>query len=223
MSFEVVELRRYTLQPGKRDALIEIFEREFIETQEATGMVPVGHYRDLDDPDSFVWFRGFPAASARAASLDEFYRRSPAWLAHRDAANATMIDSDNVLLLRAARPEVCFDLRGLVRPASGGSAARSFVGIAIYLLDEAPTQAFVQRFETVFLPVLRRSCERVAYFVSDGRPNDFPALPVREGEHAFVVSAVCEDAAALAAFSKTFTGQACEVLRLDPAARALLR
>src|SRR3546814_14914788 len=34
----VVELRQYTLHPGQRDVLIELFEREFIESQEATGI-----------------------------------------------------------------------------------------------------------------------------------------------------------------------------------------
>src|SRR5688572_13276071 len=31
----IVELRQYTLLPGKRDVLIELFDREFIEGQEA--------------------------------------------------------------------------------------------------------------------------------------------------------------------------------------------
>lgn len=30
----IVELRQYTLHPGKRDTLIELFDREFVETQE---------------------------------------------------------------------------------------------------------------------------------------------------------------------------------------------
>ncbi|TIT92200.1 MAG: NIPSNAP family protein, partial [Mesorhizobium sp.] len=32
----VVELRQYTLKPGRRETLIALFDREFIETQEAT-------------------------------------------------------------------------------------------------------------------------------------------------------------------------------------------
>src|SRR5687767_14085568 len=56
----VVELRQYTLHPGQRDVLIELFEREFVETQEAEGMRIVGQFRDLDNPDRFVWLRGFP-------------------------------------------------------------------------------------------------------------------------------------------------------------------
>ena len=50
----VVELRQYTLKPGSRDALIELFDREFVETQEALGMAVLGQFRDLDDPERFV-------------------------------------------------------------------------------------------------------------------------------------------------------------------------
>src|ERR1700734_1087769 len=92
----IVELRQYTLHPGKRNVLIDLFEREFVETQEAAGMTLIGQFRDLDDPDRFVWLRGFADMSSRAQALAAFYG-GPAWQAHRDAANATMIDSDNVL------------------------------------------------------------------------------------------------------------------------------
>ena len=35
----VVELRQYTLHPGQRDVLIELFERAFIGPLEAAGMI----------------------------------------------------------------------------------------------------------------------------------------------------------------------------------------
>ena len=63
---EVFELRQYTLHPGKRDTLIELFEREFIEPQEAAGMHVIAQFRDLDDPDRFVWIRSFPDMAAKA-------------------------------------------------------------------------------------------------------------------------------------------------------------
>src|SRR5258705_1797913 len=105
----VVELRQYTLVPGARETLIELFEREFTETQEATGMTVIGQFRDLNNPDRFVWLRGFSDMDARAAQLQTFYS-GPVWKTHRDAANATMIDSDNVLLLRPASPTSGFQL-----------------------------------------------------------------------------------------------------------------
>jgi hypothetical protein len=52
--------------------------------------------------DRFVWLRGFTDMKARREGLEAFYG-GPTWKAHAAAANATMIDSDNVFLLRAAR------------------------------------------------------------------------------------------------------------------------
>ena len=50
----IVELRRYTLHPGRRDDLIELFERELIEPQEYAGMRAIGQFRDDEHPDVFT-------------------------------------------------------------------------------------------------------------------------------------------------------------------------
>jgi hypothetical protein len=71
----VVELRQYTLLPGKRDVLIDLFERELIEGQESLGMTIVGQFRDLDRPNRFVWIRAFPDMRTRARSLAALYGR----------------------------------------------------------------------------------------------------------------------------------------------------
>ncbi|WP_159017452.1 NIPSNAP family protein [Cognatiluteimonas profundi] len=176
----VLELRQYTLRPGQRDVLIELFEREFIESQEAVGMTLFGQFRDLDAPDRFVWLRGFTDMPARAAALSAFYG-GPAWQAHRDAANATMLDSDNVLLLRPVHPDSGF--RPGARPASGQSTTQLVVATlchfaapvdaaAIALLDDAITALLVDAGATI-----------LATLVSEPAPNNFPRLPVREGEH----------------------------------------
>src|SRR5215207_5274659 len=103
----IVELRRYTLHALQRDVLIDLFDRELVETQEATGMRVIGQFRDLNDPNGFVWLRGFESMSSRATALRSFYG-GPAWLAHRNAANATMVAWDDVRLLRWIGPESGF-------------------------------------------------------------------------------------------------------------------
>jgi len=60
MKTMVLELRQYKLHPGQRDVLIALFEREFIESQEALGMRLVGQFRDRNDPTRFTWIREFP-------------------------------------------------------------------------------------------------------------------------------------------------------------------
>jgi hypothetical protein len=69
----VIELRQYTMKPGRRDDLIAMFEERFIETQEAQGIHVLGQFRDRDRPNYFVWMRGFADMPARAAGLDGFY------------------------------------------------------------------------------------------------------------------------------------------------------
>src|SRR5260370_2438825 len=71
----ILELRQYTLHPGQRDVLIELFERAFIETQEAVGAAVIGQFRDLEDPNRFVWLRGFPDMENLLAPSQAFYAR----------------------------------------------------------------------------------------------------------------------------------------------------
>ncbi|GAA2601097.1 NIPSNAP family protein [Actinomadura fulvescens] len=95
----MIELRQYTLRPGRRDELIDLFHRELLEPQQQAGMTILATYRDLDDPDRFVWLRGFRDMSTRLKALTTFYN-GPVWAKHGPQANATMLDSSNARLLR---------------------------------------------------------------------------------------------------------------------------
>jgi NIPSNAP len=183
----IVELRQYTLHPGSRDVLIELFDREFVESQEAVGMAVIGQFRDLGDPNRFVWLRGFRDMPTRAQALAAFYG-GPVWKAHREVANATMIDSDNVLLLRPARAESGFSLEKSDRPPVGvNEVPKGLVVATIYYFDAPAGDDFVDFFEHVLKPVLIDvGASILAYFVTDSSVNNFPALPVREGENVLV-------------------------------------
>jgi len=157
------------LHPGKRDMLIELFEREFLEAQEACGMSVPGQFRDLDDPDRFIWFRGFPDMDRRKEALTCFYG-GPVWKAHRDAANATMIDSDDVLLLRLLHGSA-FPLR----------APRYFV--TVYSFD-APDDGDVH-------------ISALTLLQTEPSENNYPALPVRTGEYTIVAITAEENRAEL--------------------------
>jgi hypothetical protein len=170
-SSPVVELRQYTTRPGRRDDLIALFDREFVKPQEADGIEVIGQFRDLDDPNRFVWLRGFPDMPARAAALTAFYG-GPAWLARRDAANATILDSDNVLLLRPLGSDGGFEL---ARRAPDG-----FVSVEIRYLGRAALPAFASFFTEHVRPRITQAGARVlATFVTEQSPNNF-RLPVRE-------------------------------------------
>jgi hypothetical protein len=182
----IVELRQYMLHPGMRDVLIALFDREFIESQETLGMTVIGQFRDVDDPDRFVWVRGFHDMAARADGLKGFYG-GPVWKEHRDAANATMIDSDNVLLLRPAQPESGFAPPIGSRPPRGTSGSGSGVVIAaIHSLDGSTENAVDDLASEVRSALIDEGATVLAMFVTETSPNNFPALPVREGENVFV-------------------------------------
>jgi hypothetical protein len=181
-----IELRQYTLHSGKRDTLIDLFDREFVETQEAVGIQVIGQFRNLDDADQFVWLRGFNDMEAREQSLSAFYS-GPVWKEHRDAANATMIDSDNVLLLRLAHPASGFTLNGNRPPLGSSKKQDGFIIATIYYLDTPVDSKFVRYFEDTMKPTLiNAGASILACFVTEDSPNTFPRLPVREGENVFV-------------------------------------
>jgi len=232
----VVELRQYTLKPGRRDELVTLFDREFIETQEAVGMKVLGQFRDLDAPDRFVWLRGFAGMAARRAGLQAFYG-GPVWAGHGPAANATMLDSDDVLLLRpawdgaAVRPREPRPDRLAAAPAAG------FVDLTVFPLREPASPELVALARERLAPCLAAGGARqTAWYVTEPAPNDFPRLPVREGEPVLVGLALFDDEGEYTRFVRGGTWQ-CDAaptlapflagppqaLRLAPTARSAIR
>jgi hypothetical protein len=188
----VVELRQYTLQDGTRDRLIHLFEDEFIESQEALGIRVIGPFRDLKDPNRFVWLRGFPDMNERGRMLSAFYE-GPVWRAHRDAANATMIDSDNVLLLRPIHGRSANS--AVANGLDMGSFGRDALVVAnIHYVDSSALESFAQFFEKTMNPTLTiTGAHVIAAFETEAARNTFSRLPVREGETVLIWLAAFRD------------------------------
>ena len=236
----VLELRQYTLHTGRRDVLIDIFDRNFVESQEEQGMRIIGQFRDLDNRDHFVWLRSFADMPARAKALNAFYY-GPVWKSHREAANATMVDSDNVLLLKPVRPQTAFPASSRPRRPVGasGNGAGLVVGSIVYLRPTVPGK-FEDFFEQEIKPQLQKSgASVVAELVSDHSANNFPQLPLRERDDVFAWFMVFKDAAAYEELWHTlanspqwqelvgnlslWTYQPIATLRLQPTARSSLQ
>jgi NIPSNAP protein len=228
----VVELRQYTTRSGKRDTLIGMFEESFQQPLNEVGAHVIGTFRDLDDPDRFVWMRGFRDMASRPQALSAFYD-GPIWKDKRSAANATMLDSDNVLLLKPA------SLDGGFRPAKTNNG--EIIGANIYYLANVDAQVFVKFFDEAMRPrLVELGAQPIARFVSEESPNNFPRLPVREHDRVFVWFARWPNLEAENAFATRFhalsgwrdnTPQALfpalmrkpERLRLAPTAKSELR
>ncbi|MGJ5181001.1 NIPSNAP family protein [Bradyrhizobium oligotrophicum] len=234
----IFELRRYRLRPGGRETLIKLFDAAFVEPQESLGMRIEGEFRDEKDADAFVWVRSFADMESRSQALQSFYT-GDIWRAHGTAANATMLNSHNVLLLKPA---------GAMRPfahnlprdrETARGHARGIVVVNICSLAPGRDSDFADFFSERAYPALRDAGARIdAMFVSDRSTNGFSRLPVREGETVFVWLECHADAASLArcreqlACNSDWTGhilpridEQCwrpiEVSELTPTARSL--
>ncbi len=193
----VVELRQYTLRGGQRDTLISLFESKFVDPQNAVGARVIGTFRDLDDPDRFVWIRGFRDMAARQEALQAFYGDA-VWQANRAAANATMVDSDNVMLLRPSGPGQGF--AGVSRPQPNTG---SVIGATVYYLGAVSAVEFNHFFEASVLPHLQAlQVQPIARLVTAEVPNNYPKLPVREHERVFIWFARWPDSDAEKSFAE---------------------
>lgn len=210
MTDTIYEFRDYKLHPGQRETLISLFESEFIEPQNALGAHVRAIFRDLDRPDHFVWMRSFADAQSRYTALDGFYT-GPVWQEHRTVANATIIDSDNVMQLRP--------VSGSLNNAAENAQA-PIVSTAYFLAPDA---------ERDFLAHFKGITQRLgatapfATFVTDPAPNIYPRLPVRENETAFLTFARADATAALTSDLAEMLLAPPEIRRLQPTARSPLR
>jgi hypothetical protein len=177
---------------------------------------------------------------ARKRALSTFYG-GPVWTEHRDAANATMIDSDDVLLLKPAWGNAGFDLSGLLRTAPAEAEKPSIenhlpglVEIQIHHLRPGAEGEFAERFRVEAVRELAtNSACLLGAFVSEHAENTFPRLPVRAGENVFVLVTSFEGERAHAGFQAMLTSPArqapelnpakpSQMLRLSPTSRSLL-
>jgi hypothetical protein len=234
----VIELRQYTLHRYKRDVLIDVFEREFVESQEAVGIHLIGTFRDLDDPNRFVWLRGFASMTARAEALQAFYA-GPVWQSHRAVANPTMIDSDNVLLLKPETRVSGFaaDDRALA-PRDTTSIPPGLIELRLYYFDAMPSLSRFDGFAAMQPARAAAGASLIATLVSEPAVNTFPRLPVREGEWVIVLVTGFSDRESYPRFRKLLDAwpewrraegrllrdspRSPDILRLEPTARSRL-
>ena len=198
----VFELRQYTLFGGRRDTLISLFEKQFIDPQNALGSHVIGSFRDLDDPDRFVWIRGFRNMEARGIALQAFYG-GPVWAQYKTSANSTMADSDNVLLMRPA-------LAGTQFVVPKREKTQGVYGVTIYDLASTPAAQFSSFFAAEMIPRIQDlGVQPIAQLTTEEAPNNYPRLPIREHDRVFLWIARWQNIAQLDSFirrSQAWTG-----------------
>jgi hypothetical protein len=176
----VVELRQYLLHRGRRDDLIALFDREFVETQEAVGIRVLGQFRDVDRVNHFVWLRGFADHDTRRKALTSFYGGA-VWRQHAAAANATMIDSGDVHQLRPASEREQLRVRKSGDRDLAGNRGSLLIVVAHRRSGNSAEHDRLVR--SHLAPRLEAAGLRtVGVYTTDAADNAFPALPVRPSD-----------------------------------------
>lgn len=93
----IVEVRAYRIKPGHRDEFIKLFESRAVPAQRAIGMKILGPILDLENPNKFVFLRGFPSLEEREQMTDAFYG-GPVWKNELEAIARPLIESFDVTL-----------------------------------------------------------------------------------------------------------------------------
>jgi NIPSNAP protein len=232
----IVELRQYLLQRGRRDELIELFDRELVDSQEAVGARVIGQFRDVDRVNHFVWLRGFHDHLARQQALTSFYG-GPVWREHGRAAAATMIDSDDVHQLNAiSEPDDRLGIRLSSDRDRGGNRGAILVVVAHRRSDQTTDQDDLIREHLI--PIVEDGGVRtVGVYTTDPTANPYPTLPVRPSNVLVWIAAAStpdtlDQAAGQVAIARHELGRHAsanglgeillDVLRLEPTERSCL-
>ncbi|MGZ4808831.1 MAG: NIPSNAP family protein [Thermoanaerobaculia bacterium] len=93
----IVEVRTYRIKAGRRDEFIRFFDTRTAPAQRALGMKLLGPLLDVENPDVFVFLRGFPSLDERDAMKNAFYEGAE-WKEELEAIAMPMIDSYTVVV-----------------------------------------------------------------------------------------------------------------------------
>lgn len=203
MSYEIVELRRYTFLDGEVPNFARYFETIFPDVFLQLGCLVLGAFYVRGRPNEFLWFRGFPTYERRAEINTQIYD-GPVWETYKPMVNTLIVDSDNVLLLRAVRempvmPAVDF----LKETPQGIVVAQIFNGV----VDRPP----------------HKTLRDGGLLVSVTEPNNFPRHPIRtDGPHTVWVG-IARDEEMLAEWKREAEKEDAEIVVLEPAPRSRMR
>ena len=106
----IVEVRSYRITPGKRDEFIEFFEKRSAPALQSHGMKVVGPLIDLENPNKFVFLRGFPSMGDLHRMKEEFYE-GELWKEELEQIAMPMLESYDVTLCETTPGFVFDDLR----------------------------------------------------------------------------------------------------------------
>ena len=185
-NIKVIELRNYLVRQGRRDEFINLFEDNFVQSQNILGGYILGQYRVKGANDNFFWIRGFRDMPARYKFLNDFYFGSPAWKQHKSEANTMLLNNDNVYLLR---PLNLKDSANDAKFSFNTSWFGQEKGIAVvdFYTSNTKRDKLIDFVRKKYAAILNASkIENTSFWTSETTPNDFTGLPVFQDKNLLV-------------------------------------
>lgn len=182
----VIELRNYIMKPGRRDTFINLFERNFVESQDTLNGHILGRYRVGGQADHFCWIRGFENMGARSKFLPTFYH-GPVWKQYHNTANSMLANNDNVYLLK---PMDCHG-DSLVSARSVSSRIlkpKKGITVVQFYIANSKLPHLLKLFSRGYLDQMQKSgFADFSLWKSEMQQNDFPQLPVFQDKNLLVI------------------------------------
>lgn len=177
-NIKVLELRNYLVRQGRRDEFINLFEENFVGSQNILGGYILGQYRVKSADDNFLWMRGFKDMPARYKFLNDFYFGAPAWKQHKSEANTMLLNNDNVHLLQ---PLNLKDNSNDTETSFNTDWFGQEKGIAVidFYTSNTKLPKLIEFIKKKYAAILSSSkIENTSFWTSETTPNDFTGLPV---------------------------------------------
>ena len=185
-NIKVIELRNYLVRQGRRDEFINLFEENFVQSQNILGGYILGQYRVKDADHNFFWIRGFKDMPARNKFLNDFYFSAPAWKQNKSAANSMLLNNDNVYLLQP------LNLKGSSIGAEFSFNTDWFgqeksVAVVDFYTSNTKREKLIEFVKKKYASILNASkIENASFWTSETTPNDFIGLPVFQDKNLLV-------------------------------------
>jgi hypothetical protein len=185
-NIKVIELRNYLVRRGRRDEFINLFEENFVQSQNLLGGYILGQYRVKGADDNFFWIRGFKDMPARNKFLNDFYFGSPAWKQHKSEANSMLLNNDNVYLLKPLNLKEGSNDAEFSFNTNWFGQEKGVVVIDFYT-SNTKRDKLIDFVKKKYAAILNASkIETASFWTSETTPNDFTGLPVFQDKNLLV-------------------------------------
>jgi hypothetical protein len=94
----IIEMRTYKTAHGQRSQFLEVFRRRSVPAHLELGMVILGPFLSVEDPDTFFFMRGFPDPASRESLKAKFYE-SELWKGELEKVLMPMLVNYDVVVV----------------------------------------------------------------------------------------------------------------------------